>query len=830
MAATDRKRSQFLKGFKTEGSKRIEDPTYMGFKLIFDIDGVLQIDKNTYIAPSPLLKRGTAGGAYLSTSTIQKTLSKTDAGNLRAQLLSAQSGQGSVEYLSAAGYLMQRGYIKKAKMVDQFVNLLSYIQDKSPWFFQSIEGLDEVLKVDTFSEDFDATRGDKFITINTLDSVDLRISALGDLYRKATFDFDYMRELVPKNLRRFNMWIVVTEVRNFFKTARLLQNSAALTTIDQFSDLLGKDIRQFEPTLTSSGLSSNSPNGSIGGQLLNRLGSDVGLQQDQTGIKALMIYHCTQCEFDFDSTYPVKRTIDTGSSEAIPLNNSFRIKIGKIREKNQYPLISPDGSLIVLADGPSVSGDDSMGTAINQVSDMSITNSIVNSIFSGSNPLSEVASIGLKQLGSQATRFVQNTVNEMINEGFRNLTEPLKGIDKNVMGNIYSFNPATLQGGFKGVSQFSDQFGNFRESGNIPNPQSMGLGGPPGRVYKAPSGDSYEGVPGKELGPPGRVYPAPSGDVYSNVPGTDLGVPGRVYSAPSGDVYGDVPGKDLGVPDRIYPVPSGDVYSDVPGNDLGVPGRVYPAPSGDVYGDVPGKDLGVPDRIYPEPSGDVYPTVAGTDLGVPDRVYPAPSGDVYPTVRGIDLGTPERIYPAPNGDVYPTVRGNDLGVPDRVYKAPSEDLYTNVPGKDLGVPDRIYTKPEGDIYSNVPGTDLGVPDRVYKNLTDKIYPDQEKESVYSKPQDKVYSESLGTSYKIKEKIYPDISVKKDPNTPFGDVYPDIPENLLGFGSKKIDENVYPKEIKPKLTYPNDNLNQADEFIDKHTQYLDIQEKYDRDDK
>jgi hypothetical protein len=802
MAATDRKRSQFLKGFKTEGAKRIEDPTYMGFKLIFDIDGVLQIDKNTYIAPSPLLKRGTGGGAYLS-SPIQRTLSKSDAGNLRSQLTSAQSGLGSVEYLSAAGYLMQRGYVKRAKMVDQFVNLLSYIQDKSPWFFQSIEGLDEVLRVDTFSEDFDATRGDKFITINTLDSVDLRISALGDLYRKATFDFDYMRELVPKNLRRFNMWIVVTEVRNFFKTARLLQNSAALTAIDQFSDLLGKDIRQFEPSVTSTGLNAPSPNGSFGGQLLNRLASDVGLQQDQTGIKALMIYHCSQCEFDFDSTYPVKRTIDTGSSEATPLSNSFRIKIGKIREKNQYPLISPDGSFIVLADGPSVAGDDSIGTAINQVSDMSITNSIANSLFSGANPLSDVASIGLKQLGSQATRFVQNTVNEMINEGFRNLTEPLKDIDKSVMGNVYTFNPATLQGGYKGVSQFADQFGNFRASGNIPNPQNMGLGGPPERVYPSPSGDVYENVPGKDLGTPGRVYPIPSGDAYPNVPGTDLGVPGRVYPNPSGDAYPDVPGKDLGLPDRIYPTPSGDAYPNVPGNDLGVPGRVYPSPSGDVYSDVPGKDLGVPDRIYPTPSGDVYPTVRGTDLGVPERVYPTPSGDVYPTVRGVDHG-----------------------VPERVYKSPSGDVYNNVPGKDLGTPDRVYTKPEGDVYSNVPGSELGVPDRVYKNVTGKVYPEQENKSVYTKPQDKVYSESLGTSYKINDKVYPDNVTRQNTSTSFGDVYPDVPENLLGFGSKKVEGNVYPKEVKPKLTYPNDNLNQADEFIDKHTQYLDIQKKYD----
>lgn len=734
MAATDKNRSLFLKGFKLEGGRRIEDPTYLGFKIVFDIDGILEIDQTTYIAPSPLLARKD----YLSKYSASKVLLKSDSSNL-AELMAAQSSFRTVEYTSAKNYLLNRGYPKRAKMLDQFVNLLKHIQDKSPWFFQSISGLDEALRVDRFTEDFDNRRGDKFITINTLESVDLRINALADLYRKSTFDYDYMRELVPKNLRRFNMWIIVTEIRNFIKTARLISQSASLQTLDNFTDLLGKDLREFSGSLTSNGYNAQEPNNSFGGRLLDRLGADIGLQSDQTGIKALMIYHCSQCEFDFDSTYPVKSTIDTGSSTAEQLSTSFRIKIGKIKEQNQYPLISPDGTAMVIKDGRYNNyQDDSTGSSLNQVTDLGIGKEIVNSIFRGGNPLSEIASEGLSRLGAATTNIVKNAVNEMINEGVQKIAGSLSEADKLAMGNIYTFNPANLNGGIKGVSQFSDQLRDVASSG-MQTPASMGL-----------------------LGPPYRVYPKPTGDTYGDVPGKDLGLPDRIYTTPSGDAYSDVPGKDLGLPNRIYPTPSGDTYSDVPGKDLGLPDRIYTAPSGDTYSDVPGKDLGLPDRIYSTPSGDVYPTVSGPDLGLPDRIYPTPSGDIYNDVPGKDLGLPDRIYTAPSGDVYTTNIIPTTLSESTVYPTSNETKPTLV--------DKVYNGDSMNL-SNI-------------NL-DKIYKDSNK---------------IDNTSEIKNSR----------------IYPSITKETLGFVS--ID-NVYPIQEKSKEIK---EIGNSDEFIDKNTQYLEIQ--------
>jgi hypothetical protein len=265
-----------------------------------------------------------------------------------------------------------------------------------------------------------------------------------------------------------------------------------------------------------------------------------------------------------------------------------------------------------------------------------------------------------------------------------------------MLGNIYSFNPAQLarltnQGGQFGFFNAQNFLNGAAQTGidnvfagNLPTPQSVGLGGPPDRLYPTIQTDK---------------------DVYLTVPGPDLGVPGRVYPAPGGDAYPTSPGSDLGVPDRIYPAPGGDAYPTSPGSDLGVPDRIYPAPGGDVYADVPGRDLGVPDRAYPGFKIDEYASVPGSDLGVPDRAYPSPAGKVYPD--NVSSSFSERNI----GQVYspesPIVAGNELRSPSNTFDTPPAPVYSatspNYRRGDIG---REYPPTTGDFIPMAP-VDLG---------------------------------------------------------------------------------------------------------------------------
>lgn len=124
---------------------------------------------------------------------------------------------------TALNYLEKRGYTERAAYLKSFINLLKGINSECPWFWQSIEGLDEAWK-HGFNEDTFLTKvaKDKKITINTLDeSIDFRITALMDLYRKACFDWPNRREVVPRNLRYFSVAIYCYEARSINKDTAL---------------------------------------------------------------------------------------------------------------------------------------------------------------------------------------------------------------------------------------------------------------------------------------------------------------------------------------------------------------------------------------------------------------------------------------------------------------------------------------------------------------------------------------------------------------------------------------------------------------------------------
>ena len=746
LGATDRERSLFLKGFKLSKQGNYEDPTYLGFKIIFDF-GTLPISPEDGIPPSPLFKDRSyffeSGGSFAATNPFSQQ--QYDFRN--------PSPDGMVQFYSAISFLEQREFDfdygpKRADMLRQFRSTLDNILSNSPWFFQSISGLDQLAKVTRPGYQSEGSEGGfnpqrtagKTLEITTLESLNLRISALADLYNQATFDYDNMRELLPRNLRRFTMYIFVSEIRNFFKTSRLIGSSAALTTLDNLSTLLasgnnpgsnlgvattvaGEQNQNF-----NGGSSANNPASSFNsfvGNIANQAGLDNDFsllqnQQDQSGIKPMIVFECKNCEFDFTESTPVKSDTNIGTS-ADAATNKFKIHVGKVRMRTQYPNIRQDGKPLVL-------GDSWDGAR--------------SSVQKNPGSIDGALSIG----GEMLTNFVSNSLNDLINEGVAGLAGNLGGLNKFVMGNAYSFNPSQLLGelSFNNAQNFINGLDGVSvgvKETNLPNPQTTGLGGPPQRVYPQPGGDVYVNVPGKDLSSPERVYPEPGGDVYANNPGTDLGVPNRVYEEPQGDAYANNPGADLGVPLRVYPEPQGDVYATVPGADLGSPDRVYPSPGGDVYANVPGTDLGVPDRVYPDFNDDVYVNVPGSDLGVPERVYGnGLSEDVYgtpPTQQ--NLGNTNNVYPPQNNSggqlddsrvypedefmqsdqnlgqpVYPDVtlvssRG-ELRDPSNTFNSTPSPVYppTGRPssGKSRGDIGKVYPPVTEDFNAN-DGVDLG---------------------------------------------------------------------------------------------------------------------------
>jgi hypothetical protein len=87
----------------------------------------------------------------------------------------------------------------------KFASILSYITTNAPWYFKDVKGLDKAAMpiVKEFSQEKSIELG-----LNA-DAIDMRLSTLMSLYQYACFDKINGKEIIPQNLRLFNMTVIL---------------------------------------------------------------------------------------------------------------------------------------------------------------------------------------------------------------------------------------------------------------------------------------------------------------------------------------------------------------------------------------------------------------------------------------------------------------------------------------------------------------------------------------------------------------------------------------------------------------------------------------------
>lgn len=167
-----------------EGINRFDTPNALFYKLVFyfsDESGLLGLD-----------------GINGFTDDVTKGLEGIDVKKDRIKN-------------TAYNFLLLNDELERAEMLKNFLILLSEINSKSPWYFQEISGIDSALERKVFSEGelkIEDKQGQ--FTIKCLnDAYDDRIGTLLDLYRASCFSYQNKKEIVPRNLRKFNMGILL---------------------------------------------------------------------------------------------------------------------------------------------------------------------------------------------------------------------------------------------------------------------------------------------------------------------------------------------------------------------------------------------------------------------------------------------------------------------------------------------------------------------------------------------------------------------------------------------------------------------------------------------
>ncbi len=663
----DKQRTTFLKGLRSTSSGQKEDPTYTGFRIMFDMGYNGLVDPETFLPISPLFSSGKAGEGN---PKMMKLDGSTDFFHLsRQKMYPFPNYTEKMHYMTAEGYLRQRrskaenglgGDLKdntgrvvagdrsqindssishRADALLGFKNLLTSVNEKSPWFIQSIEGLDKVLSVTPPRQvggggNYREQRSG-VLTFDCMDSIDLRINAMAELYRKATYDYQNHRELLPANLRKFRMWIIVTEIRQIDLQKNLADvlNPFNMPGVSSAIDSI-RNIAQSSGILKDNATESKNPKADL----------ESFVKSFERMQPYIMIYQLDLCEFNFDESYAFS-TLSNSISSGTPVKNRFKVHVGSAKEyKLQYNILSDlirnesIFSPILIQDSWNLLGSKILMKNTTLDNNTNLFKNLANNFINNS-----VASVVQQQVSPIVTKALLGNA-----YGFR-LSDAVRSLN-------------SAQDLVSGIKEMKDPFGDYR-------PQSRGLGGPGERQYPIVKDDVY----------PNNSNPPLNGSLGNMLPGG--AAPGSVGA---NDVYADSPGKDLGLPSRIYPKVKDDEYRTV-------------------GGDLNNRDLGVPDREYSNlPKEDIYSNSPGSDLGLPKRIYGSIKEDSYPDSPGKSLGVPDRVYPTSDGS--------------------DKDVYKDSPGKDLGLPDRTYQVNEkDDQYPDSPGKDLGVPSRDYKTISDKVY-------------------------------------------------------------------------------------------------------------
>ena len=100
---------------------------------------------------------------------------------------------------------------KKAAKLEAFVDTMLMINREMPWYWGSISGVDRAFDYDFTSPYWGGD--DALLTIECNESINLAITGLMDMYKEAVYNLDGWTQVLPSNYKRFDMTVIVSEVR-----------------------------------------------------------------------------------------------------------------------------------------------------------------------------------------------------------------------------------------------------------------------------------------------------------------------------------------------------------------------------------------------------------------------------------------------------------------------------------------------------------------------------------------------------------------------------------------------------------------------------------------
>tara|TARA_R110000772_G_scaffold55472_19_gene126632 strand:+ start:4575 stop:5753 length:1179 start_codon:yes stop_codon:yes gene_type:complete len=154
-------RKNFTKGhLRSNSNNKYQDPTYLTFVILFDI-------------MSPLFNKDVAYAALKDPALYNDLV--------------------------------------RAEKLKSFTDTIMLLNKEMPWYWQSLSGTERAFEFN-MKEPY---RGgdDAKLEITCNESINLAVTGLMDMYKEAMYDLKAWTQILPKNYRKFNMTVFVSEVR-----------------------------------------------------------------------------------------------------------------------------------------------------------------------------------------------------------------------------------------------------------------------------------------------------------------------------------------------------------------------------------------------------------------------------------------------------------------------------------------------------------------------------------------------------------------------------------------------------------------------------------------
>jgi hypothetical protein len=313
-------------------SNKYDEPTYLTFRIDFDFMNTSYGDSYNEV-PHALLnivtKDFVVNGQPNTQDPLIKSISASDYHYIiNDNDFDVYSKNSENAKYSAYNYLMYSlGESLRAKMLLQFKMGLYDLVKYCPYYFTSIEGVGNLMKVNT-SSGVRIPSDSGTITIKCEDALDMRVTQIMNLYRKVAWDDVYQRWILPDIMRYFKMYIYITEIRVFHTTPS--SNSITNNINGSVDSVVPSEFLSEARNLENPSI----PGISTG--ILNT-GDFELINNAMNDIMPTIKLECSMCEFDMSDVMSHINTLSS-SKGGEPIKPTIKIKVGNVKEVQVYGL------------------------------------------------------------------------------------------------------------------------------------------------------------------------------------------------------------------------------------------------------------------------------------------------------------------------------------------------------------------------------------------------------------------------------------------------------------------------------------------------------------